>query len=112
MVIGDVVAVVLERGREERQDPDAGNAELLEVVQLLDQPPKVADAIAIAVVEGTDVELVDDCVLVPERVVVHPSVVQASARVIDRHTRLTRLLSERRHTEVPRTAPPAYHGAP
>ena len=40
-----------------------------EVVELLGQAAEVADAVAVAVVEGADVHLVDDRVLVPERVV-------------------------------------------
>ncbi len=39
-VVGDVVAVVAQRRREERQKPDAGDAELLQIVQLREQPGK------------------------------------------------------------------------
>ena len=46
------------------------DAEVLQVVELLRQAAEVADAVAVAVVEGADVDLVDDRVLVPERVVV------------------------------------------
>ena len=60
-----------------------------EVVELLDQPAKVADAVAVAVEERPDVQLVDDRVLVPELVVVNLPVVQASAGVVDGHARLT-----------------------
>jgi hypothetical protein len=69
-VVGDVVAVVLERRGEERQDPQAGDAEALEVVELLRQPGEVADAVVVAVEERLDVRVVDDRVLVPERIVV------------------------------------------
>ena len=68
-VVGDVVAVVLQRRRIERQQPDRGDAQVLQVVELLGQPLEVADAVAVAVVEGADVQLVDDRVLVPERIV-------------------------------------------
>ena len=68
-VVGDVVAVVLQRRGVERQQPDRGDAEVLEVVELRGQAAEVADAVAVAVVEGADVQLVDDRVLVPERVV-------------------------------------------
>ena len=65
-VVGDVVAVVPERRRVEGQQPQAGDAEVVQVGELLGQPGKVADAVAVAVVEGADVGLVDDRVLVPE----------------------------------------------
>ena len=68
-VVGDVVAVVLERRRVERQQPDRRDAEVAQVVELLGQAPEVADPVAVAVAEGADVDLVDDRVLVPERIV-------------------------------------------
>ena len=67
-VVGDVVAVVPERRGEERQQPQAGDAEALQVVELLGQPREVADAVVVAVEERLDVRLVDDRVLVPERI--------------------------------------------
>ena len=39
-VVGDVVAVVAQRRGEERQQPEAGDAEVLEVVELLRQARK------------------------------------------------------------------------
>ncbi len=69
-VIGDVVAVVAKWGGVEGQQPDRADPELLEVGQLVDQALKVAAAVAVAVVEGSDMNLVDDRVLVPERIVV------------------------------------------
>ena len=70
-VVGDVVAVVAQRRREERQQPQAGDAEPLQVVELLREALEVADAVVVAVEERLDVRLVDDRVLVPERIVVH-----------------------------------------
>ena len=67
-VVGDVVAVVFERRREERQDPQAGDAEPLQVIELLGDPREVADAVVVAVEERPDVRVVDDRVLVPERI--------------------------------------------
>jgi hypothetical protein len=68
LVIGDVVAVVLERRGEERQDPQAGNPERLQIVELLGHALEVADAVVVAVEERFDVRLVDDGVLVPQRI--------------------------------------------
>ena len=64
-IIRDVVPVVAERRRIKRQKPDGGNAELLQIIQLLDQAAEVAHPVAVAVAEGLDVQLVDDRVLVP-----------------------------------------------
>src|SRR4051812_41583639 len=68
LVRRDVVAVVLERRWIEWQQPDAGGTELLNVVELLDHTAEVAEAVAIGVAERLDVQLIDDRVLVPERV--------------------------------------------
>ena len=59
----------LQRRRIERQQPDRVDAEVLDVVELLRQAAEVADAVVVAVEERLDVQLVDDRVLVPERVV-------------------------------------------
>src|SRR5690606_9175605 len=67
-VVGDVVAVVAQRRREKRQEPDAGDAEILDVIEPLEQAGEVPDAVVVAVEEGLDVRLVDDRVLVPERI--------------------------------------------
>ena len=67
-VVGDVVAVVPERRGEEREEPQAVHAEVLQVVEPTGQAHEVADAVVVAVLEGPDVELVEHGVLVPERV--------------------------------------------
>ena len=68
-VVGDVVAVVPERRGVEGQEPQGRDPQVLEVVELLGQPPEVAHPVAHRVEKGADVELVDDRVAVPERVV-------------------------------------------
>ena len=68
VVIGDVVAVIAQRRRIKGQKPDRGDAQFLEIIELLDQSAKIADAVAVAVVEGLDVQLIDDGVFVPERI--------------------------------------------
>jgi hypothetical protein len=70
-VVGDVVPVVAQWARVVGEEPDDVDAELLHVVELLDQPVEVADAVAVGVAEGLDVQLVEDGVLVPERVLAH-----------------------------------------
>jgi len=66
-VIRDVVAVVAQRRGVEGQQPDGGDAELLDVVELLDQAPEVADPVAVAVSERPHMALVEDGVFVPVR---------------------------------------------
>jgi hypothetical protein len=63
--VRDVVPVVPERRRVHRQDPQAVDAELLDVVEALGQSREVADPVAVAVLVGLDVDLVEDGVLVP-----------------------------------------------
>ena len=67
-VVGDVVAVVAAGRGIERQQPERGDAEILQIVELLGQPGEIADAVIVAVDERLDVQLVDDGVLVPELV--------------------------------------------
>jgi hypothetical protein len=71
-VVGDVVAVVAHRRGVEGQEPESGHSEVAQVVELLGQPAEVAAAVAVAVAEGPDVDLVDDRVAVPRWVVRRP----------------------------------------
>jgi hypothetical protein len=66
--IGDVVAVVAQRRGIEREDPDRGDAQVLQVIELLRQAGEIALAVRVAVPERADMDLVDDRVLVPERI--------------------------------------------
>src|SRR5581483_3715673 len=67
-IVGNIVAIVSQRRSEKWHQPDRGNAEFLQVVQLLRQSPEIAVAIAAAVIKSADVYLIDDCVLVPKPV--------------------------------------------
>jgi hypothetical protein len=66
-VIGDVVTVVAQGRRKKRHQPDGIYAQFLHVIELLGETLKVADAIAIAVEERANVDLVDDGLFVPAR---------------------------------------------
>ena len=68
-VVGDVVAVVAQRRREKGHQPDGVDAQILQIIQLLREAAEVADAVAVAVVKRADVDLIDDRVLVPKRLV-------------------------------------------
>ena len=48
-IVGDVIAVVLQRRREKREQPDDVHSQVLEVVQLLGQSPKITEAVVVAV---------------------------------------------------------------
>ena len=67
-IVGNVVPVVAQRRREEGQQPQAGDAEILQIIQLLGEAGEVADPVIVTVEERLDVGLVDDGVLVPQRV--------------------------------------------
>jgi hypothetical protein len=67
-VVGDVIAVVAKGRGEEREEPEAGDAEFLEIVEFGDKTLEVADAVGVGVGERAHVNLVDDGVFEPERV--------------------------------------------
>ena len=64
-IVGDVIAVIAQRRGKERQQPNGGHAEFLNVVELSDKAGDVADAVVIGVVERFQMQLVNDRVLVP-----------------------------------------------
>ena len=65
-VVGYVIAVVSQWRRKEREQPETGNTKLLKVVEARDEARKVTYAIAVGVLKGADVKLINDCVLIPE----------------------------------------------
>jgi hypothetical protein len=70
--VGDVVAAVAQRAGVHRQQPDAVDAEPLQVVELLGQPDEVARPVVVAVVEAAQVDLVEDRPLEPQRIALEP----------------------------------------
>ena len=64
--VGDVVAVVALARGVEGHEPEATRAEAGEVVDALGQALEVADAVAVLIEEGLDVEAVHDRVLPPD----------------------------------------------
>ena len=69
-VVGDVVAAVPQRGLEERRQPEAVDAQPLQIVELGGEALEVADAVAVAVLEGADQDLVEDGAFEPVGVAV------------------------------------------
>ena len=59
LVVADVVAVVVVRRPIDRRQPDDVDAEVDEVVELVDDPAEIADTIAVAVGEAARIDLVD-----------------------------------------------------
>ena len=64
-VVGDVVATVGQRGAVPRREPDGIDAERRQIWKARPDAGQVADAVAVAVGEAPDVELVDDRVTPP-----------------------------------------------
>jgi hypothetical protein len=70
--VGDVVPAVTKRRGVEGQQPDAVDAEPLEVVELLRQAAEVARPVVVRVEERPRVDLVEDGRLEPERLALEP----------------------------------------
>ena len=70
--VRDVVAAVAQRRLVHRQQPEAVDAEPLEVVELVDQAAEVARAVVVPVEEPADVDLVEDGPLEPQRIPLEP----------------------------------------
>ena len=77
-VVGNVVPAVAQRALLKRQEPDAVDAEPLEILELADQAGEVADSVVVAVVKGTYRQLVEHGSFEPERIL----------RELDAHGRL------------------------
>src|SRR5262245_44777724 len=69
-VVADIVPVIAPGGRRKRQKPYCGDAEVLQVVELLRQASKVSHPVACAVVERAYMQFVNDRVFIPEWVIV------------------------------------------
>ena len=65
VVVGDVVAVVGLRGGVDRREPQDVHAEPLHVVQLLSDAFEVPEPVAVGILEGARIDLVDDRALPP-----------------------------------------------
>ncbi len=86
-VVGDVVTAVAQGGLEEGREPQAVHAQPLQIVEFGGQALQVADAVAVAVLEGADQHLVEDGTLEPLRVPVPGGCVLEGVRngLIDDH---------------------------
>ena len=66
--VGNVVAVVLHRRREDGHEPQAVHAQVAEIIQFLRKAAQVAVAVAVAVEKTAHVNFIKDGILVPERI--------------------------------------------
>src|SRR5260221_13757268 len=67
IVVRYVITVIAEWRGIERKQPDRGDAEVPQVIELTEQPLKVSDAIIIGITKGLDMELVNYCAFKPIR---------------------------------------------
>src|SRR5262245_29976966 len=67
-VVRYVVAVVAKRRWKERKEPEAIDAKSFEIVEFLDEPWEIADAVRVSVAKRLDGQLVDDRALVPQNI--------------------------------------------
>jgi hypothetical protein len=59
-IVGDVVAVIVLRRGVTRRQPHSIHTELLQVVEVGDDPLEIAAAVTVGVAEGTHIDLVHD----------------------------------------------------
>ena len=65
-VVRNIIAIIAQGRRIERQQPQRRHAEILEVVEFLEESFKIANAVAIAIVKGPHMEFVNDRILIPQ----------------------------------------------
>ena len=68
IVVGDVIATVLELAAEHRADPDRIESQILDIIQLRADSLQVAIAVTIAVLERRRVDVVDGSGIEPPRI--------------------------------------------
>ena len=68
-IVRGIISIVFEWRRIEGQEPYGRDAEILQVIEFVSQSGEIANAIVVAVEERADVDLVDDSVPVPKRIV-------------------------------------------
>ncbi len=64
-VIGDIVAIVAQRRRIERQEPERRDTQVLQIIELFRKADEIADAVAVAVAKSAHMGFVNHRFLVP-----------------------------------------------
>ena len=67
-VVRDIVPVVTQWRRIERQNPDRCNAEILKIIEFLYETAEVSDTVPVSVPERLYMDLIDNRIFIPERV--------------------------------------------
>ena len=60
LIIGNIVAIVILRGPVDRGQPQHVHAEVGQIIETAGDALQVADAVAVGILEGTRIDLVDD----------------------------------------------------
>jgi hypothetical protein len=66
-IVSDIIPIVPEGRRVERQKPDRGNAKIFEIIELTQQSLKISDAVIVRIAKGFNMQLIDDGFFEPER---------------------------------------------
>jgi hypothetical protein len=69
-VIGNIITIVAPGRRRKREQPESGDAQVLQIVELLGESAEISHPVAIAVEKRADMQLIKDGVLEPERIVI------------------------------------------
>ena len=81
-VVADIVPVVVVGRLVDGRQPDDVDAEILQIVELADDPAQVADAVAVAVAKAARVDLVNDAFFPPGLVHVFASPFRISSSMV------------------------------
>src|SRR5438093_7612619 len=92
-VIGDVIAIVAQRRRIERQQPQNVDAQILQIVEFAGETLKITDAVRVRVEELLDVRLIDDRLLVPK--IIHALFPPATRHPLPAYKKYSKSRSER-----------------
>jgi hypothetical protein len=69
VVVSNIIPVIAHGGRIKRHQPDHVDAKVLDIIELFRKSDEVAHTILDAVVEGLDVQLIDDGIPIPEGII-------------------------------------------
>src|SRR5437867_5608826 len=67
-IIGNVIAIITQWRWIKRQEPNGSDAQLLQIIELLNQTAKIPNAVTVAIMKSLNMQLIDDRVLVPKRI--------------------------------------------
>src|SRR5258708_19727599 len=71
--IRDVIAIIFPRRRIERQQPNRGDAQIFQVVELFGKAAEITYSVAVLIEKCSDVKFINNGIFVPKRVVFKPA---------------------------------------